>query len=508
MEGMGVLSRGIAVRSVATSDPSATGLHIQGKTGRHALVNGTYEPMTNKHHDRAVWVSRAVQPVYIFHTGKSRWVISKRLDDGSRCYAFIKDQSGAADPSDIDPQQWVCCDDDGEWRASSSMSCHMVPSSTDKFVQLRMTLDNEMTQLGLTNVSALSQLWKRLDYNGNGVVSLAEIDKLVVEMIAGGSWPAWLDNKPALMRAYKKTILKDGDGDDWVEKKEFHALMLNIFWFNKLWQVFDAVDTGDDRRIDIREFVRGMQQLGLHINDQEAMAEFQKIDRNSGGQVLFVEFCAYIRKRVSPDANPNFDGDIISGEKCGQAIRRSLGHKATHTHTVTRKCLAKFDDLEKEFKNIALSQDKLRSLWDRIDFNGNNIVSLAEIDKLCVEAFPLLNHKPALMRAYKATINAKDSDGDDWVDKKEFKCLLGNLIYFNKVFWLFDNVGDSDKDRRLTLKEFTWCLSCLGEKMNANEARQEFSRVDRNGGGIILFDEFCKYLTSRKCPEALSEFIG
>lgn len=499
-----MLSRGIAVRSVATSDPNSTGLQIQGKTGRHSLINGTYEPMPSQHHDRPVWVSRAVQPVYIFHTGKSRWVVSKRLDDGSRCYAFIKDSPGAKDPSELE-QEWVCCDDDGEWRANDGMSCHLVPSSTDKFVQLRMTLDGELTQLGLTNVTALSQLWKRLDYNGNNIVSLAEIDKLVVEMVAGGNWPQWLDNKPALMRAYKKTILKDGDGDDWVEKKEFHALLLNIFWFNKLWQVFDRVDTGDDRRIDAREFVRGMQALGLHMSEQEALQEFHKIDQNHGGQVLFVEFCAYIRKRVSPDANPNFDSDIISGEKCGQAIRKSQGHKATHTHYVTKKSLSKFDDLEKEFKDTQRDLKKLRALWDRIDFNGNNIVSLAEIDKLCVEAYPLLNHKPALMRAYKATIKA--GDGDDWVEKKEFKSLLGNLIYFNKVFWLFDK-SDNDRDRRLTFQEFTWCLTCLGEKVSQSEARQEFSRVDRNGGGIILFDEFCKYLTSRKCPECLTEFVG
>merc|ERR1719191_378043 len=122
-----------------------------------------------------------------------------------------------------------------------------------------------MTKYNLNDSTSLKALWKRLDFNGNGVVSLAEIDKLVVEMVQGGTWPEWLNNKPALMRAYKKTILKDGDGDDWVEKKEFHALLLNIFWFNKLWRVFDQIDTGDDRRIDANEFVRAMGTIGLNM---------------------------------------------------------------------------------------------------------------------------------------------------------------------------------------------------------------------------------------------------
>jgi Ca2+-binding EF-hand superfamily protein len=290
-----------------------------------------------------------------------------------------------------------------------------------------------------------------------------------------------------------------------VEKKEFHALLLNIFWFNRLWMAFDSIDTGDDRRIDLNEFCRGMSQLGLNFSQQEAAEEFRKIDTNSGGQVLFVEFCAYIRTRVTPDCHANFDKDIISGEKCGVVMRRSLGNISTHTHAVTQKSLSKFEDLEQQFKAACKEgAKKLRPMWDRLDFNGNNIVSLAEIDKFAVETYPLLNHKPALMRSYKATIKA--GDGDDWVQKKEFKCLLGNLIYFNKIFWLFDH-SDSDKDRRLTEKEFKWCLSCLGEKMSDSEASMEFRRVDRNGGGIILFDEFCKYVTQRKCPECMSEFL-
>merc|ERR1719502_1012702 len=148
-------------------------------------------------------------------------------------------------------------------------------------------------------------------------------------------------------------------------------------------------------------------------------------------------------------------------------MRKSHGNKVTHTHFFTPKSFKDFDLLEAKIKSIMRSRKKMGDLWNRIDFNGNNIVSLAEIDKLAVEAFPILNHKPALMRAYKATIKA--GNGDDWVEKKEFKSLLGNLIYFNKIFWLFDN-NDADKDRRLNEKEFKWMLMALGEKMSDQQA--------------------------------------
>merc|ERR1719454_2433897 len=126
--------------------------------------------------------------------------------------------------------------------------------------------------------------------------------------------------------------------------------------------------------------------------------------------------------------------------------------------------MKQFDDCEAEIKEIIAQndQDKLRKMWQHLDFNGNGKVSLAEIDKFVIESYPILNHKPALMRAYKKTI--KDGDGDDWVEKKEFKMLLGNLLYFNKLFWLFDAV-DEDKDRRMTYQEFKICLFSAGLKM-------------------------------------------
>ena len=50
-----------------------------------------------------------------------------------------------------------------------------------------------------------------------------------------------------------------------------------------------------------------------------------------------------------------------------------------------------------------------------MDVNGNGVCSLAEIDKWVVERWPVLNNKPALMRAYHATIDRDDSEADAWV---------------------------------------------------------------------------------------------
>jgi len=478
-----------------------TAIKISGRMGRHQLINDTYEPMQITHEGKPCWVARAVAPRYLFHTGKTRWCISKQIDDGARCWAFVTAVEGSPDPSTC-PGPWTCCDQDGEWRPDPAVTCMAVPASNDKFVQLRMTLDGDMRQYGFIEHSSLKALWRKLDINGNGIVSLSEIDKLVVDMVEAGNWPAWLNNKPALMRAYKKTLLKDGDGDDWVEKKEFHALLLNLFWFGRLWQVFSVVDTGADRRIDVREFQAGMASLGLHFSDSEAVQEFNRIDGNHGGQVLFVEFCSYVRNRVNPDASANFDADIVSGEKCNQNLR-SHHTRATAEHFITKKCIKDFDDLEKKIKATTKSHKALHDLWDRLDYNGNNIVSLAEIDKLVVELYPVLNHKPALMRAYRKTISS--GNGGDFVQKREFKQLLANIFYFNKIYWIFDEVNGDD--RRLSFPEFKHGLTLCGVKCSQVEARHDFNQIDKNGGGMVLFDEFCLFFASKSCPEALTAMV-
>jgi len=525
--------------------------------------------MTTLHNGMQCFVARGVASRYLFHTGKSRWVVSKVLDDGYKCWAFVKDDGSSKSPADCQGK-WTVCDGDGQWREDQGIMCQAVPASNDKFVQLRLSLDADMKQYGLIETSDLKKLWRRLDYNGNNIVSLAEIDKMVVELTANGVWPSWLNNKPALMRAYKKTILKDGDGDDWVEKKEFHALLLNIFWFNKLWQVFQQVDTGADRRIDVREFTAGIGSLGLNMSPQEAQAEFAKIDVNGGGQVLFVELCAYIRHRVNPDDNPKFDADIISGEDCGRAAYNTSGHHHGHSHShshhshsqshhsshgygtrdidfaalsassgagtmgaptpsmgagprrgrhetlrscgeraslehhVKPKALGDFDTLENKIKDLCRDHAKIKGMWHTLDFNGNGIVSLAEIDKWVVENYPLLNHKPALMRCYKCTI-VNGSHHDDWVHARDFKKFIVNLFYFNKLYWLFDQANGDD--RRMTFQEFKMCLTLCSCQLSDAEAQRDFQSCDKNGGGMILFDEFCHYFAQKACPQGMTEMV-
>eukprot|EP00928_Gymnodinium_smaydae_P020126 TRINITY_DN1777_c0_g1_i1.p1 TRINITY_DN1777_c0_g1~~TRINITY_DN1777_c0_g1_i1.p1 ORF type:complete len:583 (-),score=133.97 TRINITY_DN1777_c0_g1_i1:108-1763(-) len=157
------------------------------------------------------------------------------------------------------------------------------------------------------------------------------------------------------------------------------------------------------------------------------------------------------------------------------------------------------DPAEATFKswlNGSRKQD-LWKAWHSLDYNGNARVSLAEIDKWVSESFPTLNNKPALMRAYKATISGEK---DGYVHRMDFPVLLRNVLFFNKLWDAFEGI-DADSDRRLTFQEFQAGLDKLGMSGGGQQqARAIFDQLDRNRGGLVLFDEFCKWAASQQCP--------
>ena len=134
------------------------------------------------------------------------------------------------------------------------------------------------------------------------------------------------------------------------------------------------------------------------------------------------------------------------------------------------------------------SKEQRDQLFDRFDCNGNGALSLAEIDKAVIELWPHFNHKPALMRAYRAA----DVNGDGFIKRREFRLLLKYVVYFNELWHKFDEL-DANHDHRLDLQEFKHGCAVLGIRLAHGEAESEFAAMDESNGGFVLFDEFCTW---------------
>lgn len=149
------------------------------------------------------------------------------------------------------------------------------------------------------------------------------------------------------------------------------------------------------------------------------------------------------------------------------------------------------------------SRAQRMELFNRLDVNGNGHLSLAEIEKGLLQGRELLNGhmellrilKPAIMRAYQAAKGASHVGGvsDEYIERREFRLLLLYLVRFVSLLSLFRLI-DTNGDKRIEKKEFKAALPILQPwGVSVADPDSEFARIDENGGGYILFDEFAHW---------------
>ncbi|CAF1043604.1 unnamed protein product [Adineta steineri] len=143
------------------------------------------------------------------------------------------------------------------------------------------------------------------------------------------------------------------------------------------------------------------------------------------------------------------------------------------------------------------SKEEIKKLFKSFD-NGNGHLSLAEIDRAVTHYYPDLGtNKKAIMRAYKAA----DNGGNGFIELKEFAKLIEVLGYYDDLSKKFAQL-DKDGDHRISFTEFKKGFSLLNQDhLDDQHLKKEFNNIDKNGGGFILFDEFCMYMANRQHGE-------
>ena len=74
-----------------------------------------------------------------------------------------------------------------------------------------------------------------------------------------------------------------------MELAEFSRLIELLAYYNEIRDLFAKIDLDNDRRISFDEFRQGHKQLGL--GEDQLQEEFDAIDANHGGFILFDEVC-------------------------------------------------------------------------------------------------------------------------------------------------------------------------------------------------------------------------
>jgi Ca2+-binding EF-hand superfamily protein len=178
--------------------------------------------------------------------------------------------------------------------ASSKM---LRPISQDEFALLdsKLPLANSKDE-----IERRVKMFHDFDPNGNGFLSLAEIDKGVRDVL---QLPFLFQCKPALMRAYQsarrsEVPSKKNHFCDYITASTFRTLLWYLRAYFELWLLFSQIDANGDRRVtkeELRAALPLLKDWGLTIAEDSVSLDkcFREIDRDGGGMILFDEFAAW-----------------------------------------------------------------------------------------------------------------------------------------------------------------------------------------------------------------------
>ncbi|KAI3817303.1 hypothetical protein L1987_11092 [Smallanthus sonchifolius] len=133
-------------------------------------------------------------------------------------------------------------------------------------------------------------------------------------------------------------------------------------------------------------------------------------------------------------------------------------------------------------------EQELEQVFKKIDVNGDGKISSSELESIMGS----LSHRPT-EEELKIMMTEADSDGDGFIDLKEFIELNTNGI---DSVELLENLKDAfsvfdvDKNGAITADELQNVLGSLGEECTIGQSRKMIAGVDKDGDGKISFDEF------------------
>ena len=207
------------------------------------------------------------------------------------------------------------------------------------------------------------KLFRRMDVNGNGTLSLAEIDKAIVEL-----WPQF-NRKKALMRAYHAADVSE---DQYVQRREFRLLLRYVVYFNNLWDKFEDIDANGDHRLDLQEFKDAGGHLGITVADWKAEADFKAMDANGGGYVMFDEFCRWCVGRLELNAKNEGASD---DEEDDEVYTR--GGKDQYRQRARKSQYSSDDDEDSEEEEQERAYESSRRGGATVDGANGSLSSLA-----------------------------------------------------------------------------------------------------------------------------------
>ena len=147
---------------------------------------------------------------------------------------------------------------------------------------------------------------------------------------------------------------------------------------------------------------------------------------------------------------------------------------------------------EPEQEMVMPTKSEKRQLFELMDTSGDGTLTSREVEVAISTQWPQFSNAEAL----KVAIRTADTSNDGTIGRREFGLLLEYLVFFNNL-WSKFAILDDGGDGRLDVKEFQKGCKMVNIKLHDEEAAHEFGTMDLDGGGTIVFSEFCVWSARR-----------
>jgi len=442
----------------------------------------------------------------------------------------------------------------------SSLRCHKFkrPMSQTKIEMFRHCI-SPYAEKSATGKERRRSGWEALDLNGNGIVSLTELDRWIMQECVVGlgklqGHEVWEYFRPSYIRAFNdaKNVHTGGD-DDYVTKLEFRTCAAYLCVYAAMTDCFLLVEGGGDglggiksdgevgvrdHRISLEEWRTSFPSFrygydgysfaafaDLADNDSRtADSTFLEMDSDGHGMIILSEWCEFI-KEAEIEANSEigaiFSRPIDPTKSPTNPTRQSVSSHADSStdagSSVVSSALVAFRKLFAPYAEKTpqgLSRRKLA--WPRFSPDGVGAVSLAQLKKWAshelqrkytkTEGRRILEHlSPCCELAFEAAKNV-DGDGDDnTVEKKEFRLFACYLCIYAEMVDCFLSIVEDD-GQKMSPEEWG---AAFPRFCNGTDGYNFAAFADLAKGGSLTAEKvFAKMDTCRKGSVALSEWCN